>query len=299
MPFDFGTANKNQTTAIEITEGPALIIAGPGTGKTFTLVKRAVYLITEKNILPENIMIATFTEKAAKEIITRITNELININMNVNVNELYIGTIHSICLRLIKENLEFTRLKKYYRLLDEFEQLYFIFQNIKGFEGISNIDLFFAPTKSSWDKAETLVYYINAVAEELITQKELADHNNLAIQALSKIRTIYNDLLDDENALDFSSIQSIAYNLLIDNPAICKKLQEAIKYIMIDEYQDTNYVQEQIIFLLGKEHNNICVVGDDDQGLYRFRGATIRNILEFPQYFPKCAKITLSDNYRS
>ena len=119
MAFDFGTANGNQKQAILATEGPVLIIAGPGTGKTFTLVKRAVYLITEKEVKPENIMIATFTEKAAKEIITRISNELLRLNINVNINELYIGTIHSICLRLIKENLEFTRLKKNYRLLDD------------------------------------------------------------------------------------------------------------------------------------------------------------------------------------
>jgi len=299
MPFNFGTANKNQRTAIETTEGPVLIIAGPGTGKTFTLVKRAVYLITEKNIAPENIMITTFTEKAAKEIVTRITNELLEININVNVNELYIGTIHSICLRLIKENLEFTRLKKNYRLLDEFEQLYFVFQNIKNFDAIPDIDLFYDKLTRSWDKAELLTYYINAVTEELITEDELAIYDDLSIQTLSRIKTAYNDLLDDENALDFASIQSIAYKLLVENPEICQKIQETIKYIMIDEYQDTNYVQEQFIFLLGEKHSNICIVGDDDQGLYRFRGATIRNILEFPRKFPDCAKITLSENYRS
>ena len=120
MNFDFGNANTEQQKAIKQTDGPVLIIAGPGTGKTFTLVKRAVYLIVEKGVKPENILIATFTEKAAKELITRITNELIKLNITVNVNDLYIGTIHSICLRLIKENMEFTRLKKNYRLMDEF-----------------------------------------------------------------------------------------------------------------------------------------------------------------------------------
>ena len=299
MAFDFGTANENQKKAIQATEGPVLIIAGPGTGKTFTLVKRAVYLITEKQVKPENIMIATFTEKAAKEIITRITNELIKIDINVNVNELYIGTIHSICLRLIKENLEYTRLKKNYRLLDDFEQKYFIFQNIKAFDAIPNIELFYGNTTNSWHKAQALVYYINAVAEELVTVEELAAHPSIEIKTLGNIIKIYNELLDEENALDFSSIQSIAYNLLIDKPEICKKVQDAIKYIMIDEYQDTNYVQEQLVFLIGKCHNNICVVGDDDQGLYRFRGATIRNILEFPNKFSNCTKVTLAENYRS
>ena len=299
MAFDFGTANDNQKKAIQATEGPVLIIAGPGTGKTFTLVKRAVYLITEKNIKPENIMIATFTEKAAKEIITRITNELIKLSINVNVNELYIGTLHSICLRLIKENLEYTRLKKNYRLLDDFEQKYFIFQHIREFDSIPNVELFYGNTTSSWHKAQSLVYYINAVAEELVTVEELDTHSSLEIKTLGKIIKTYNELLDDENALDFSSIQSIAYNLLVSKPEICKKVQDDIKYIMIDEYQDTNYVQEQLVFLIGREHNNICVVGDDDQGLYRFRGATIRNILEFPEKFSDCEKITLSENYRS
>ncbi len=299
MAFDFGTANDNQKKAIQTTEGPVLIIAGPGTGKTFTLVRRAVYLITEKNVRPENIMIATFTEKAAKEIVTRITNELLKLEINVNVNELYIGTLHSICLRLIKENLEHTRLKRSYRLLDDFEQKYFIFQKIKEFEAIPNAELFYGNTKSSWKKAQELVYYINAVAEELVTEAELAAHPSTEIQTLGQIIKTYNELLDEENALDFSSIQSIAYNLLKDKPEICEKIQDDIQYIMIDEYQDTNYVQEQLVFLIGAEHNNICVVGDDDQGLYRFRGATIRNILEFPEKFSACEKITLSENYRS
>lgn len=104
MGFDFGNANDAQREAISTTEGPLLIIAGPGTGKTYTLVKRIVYLITEKNVLPEEIMIATFTEKAAKELVTRITNELYEIGIQINLNEMYIGTFHSICLRILKDH---------------------------------------------------------------------------------------------------------------------------------------------------------------------------------------------------
>jgi len=299
MPFDFGTANKSQKEAIQTTDGTVLIIAGPGTGKTFTLVKRAVFLITEKSIKPENIMIATFTEKAARELITRITNELIKLDITVNVNELYIGTFHSICLRLIKENLEYTRLKKSYRILDEFEQKYLIFQKIKQFDALPDIDILYGNIKSSWVKADELSYYINAIAEELVTTDELLAHNSREMTILAKVKSLYDELLSENNALDFSGIQSIAYTLLTENPDICKKIQDTVQYIMIDEYQDTNYVQEQLVFLIGKEHNNICVVGDDDQGLYRFRGATIRNILEFPDKFPSCIKITLNENYRS
>ena len=122
--FDFSKANDEQKEAITHTDGALLITAGPGTGKTFTLVQRAVYLIQEKNVSPEQIMIATFTEKAAKEIVTRITNELAERNISVDVNEMYIGTFHSICLRFIKDNLEYTDFKKNYRMLDSFDQQY-------------------------------------------------------------------------------------------------------------------------------------------------------------------------------
>ena len=122
--FDFGNANDGQRQAISTTEGPVLITAGPGTGKTYTLVQRAIYLIEERGVKPEDIFIATFTEKAAKELITRITNELASRNITVNVNEMYVGTFHSLCLRIIKDHLEYTRLKKNYRLLDTFDQQY-------------------------------------------------------------------------------------------------------------------------------------------------------------------------------
>lgn len=112
--FDFGNSNEGQRTAISSADGPVLIIAGPGTGKTYTLVQRTVYLIEECGVRPESIFIATFTEKAAKELITRITNELSERGISVNINEMYIGTFHSLCLRILKEHLEFTRLKKNY-----------------------------------------------------------------------------------------------------------------------------------------------------------------------------------------
>jgi len=297
--FDFGKANEIQKKAIQATDGPVLIIAGPGTGKTFTLVKRAIYLITEKNIAPEDILIATFTEKAAKELITRLSNELLDLNIEVNVNDLYIGTIHSICLRLIKEHLEFTRLKKNYRLIDDFEQKYLIYQHVKLFREISNSEIVIGDSASSWNTAENISYYVNSVAEELVDIDELSQSEDMGIKALSDIIKTYQAILKDENALDFSSIQCEAFDMLRNNSEICNELQEKIKYLMIDEYQDTNYVQEQLIMLLGDKYKNICVVGDDDQGLYRFRGATIRNILEFPQKFDNCQQFKLEENYRS
>lgn len=297
--FNFGNANTNQKEAIQTTDGPVLIIAGPGTGKTFTLVKRALYLIVEKHISPEDILIATFTEKAAKELITRLSNELISLDYNVNLNDMYVGTIHSICLRFIKEHLEYTSLKKDYRIIDDFEQKYLVYQHVKEFRDLPNSNLIFGEKTGGWTIAETVCYYANAVSEELVDLNELFLKGSEEVKVVADIIKKYRDILNLENALDFSSIQSVAYQMLLDNKEVCESLQNKIKYIMIDEYQDTNYVQEQLIVLLGKKHNNICVVGDDDQGLYRFRGATIRNILEFPDKFPDCKKFILNENYRS
>ena len=283
--FDFGNANDNQRDAISATEGPVLITAGPGTGKTFTLVQRAIYLIQECGVQPEQIMMATFTEKAAKELVTRITNELASRNIVVNVNDMYIGTFHSLCLRIIKEHLEFTRLKKNYRTLDAFDQSYIVFQKIDKFKKIENIDSIFPI--SNWKRAKEICTYVNTLLEELVDENDLKKDDNSDIRALGQVLEIYKGILEDNNLVDFASIQTEAYRLMKENPKILKEIQNKLKYIMIDEYQDTNYIQEQIVFLLAGEKQNICVVGDDDQGLYRFRGATIRNILEFPSKFPK------------
>ncbi|MDE5558447.1 MAG: ATP-dependent helicase [Ruminococcus sp.] len=298
--FDFLNANDEQKKAISHTSGPLLITAGPGTGKTFTLVQRAVYLIQEHHVAPEQIMIATFTEKAAKEIVTRITNELMERKISVNINEMYIGTFHSICLRFIKEHLEYTHIKKNYRMLDGFDQQYLIFQNINKFNSIPDIDTVFE-NQGAWKKASYISYLVNVLNEELVDVEALCRDSDLDIQLAGEIIKIYNSILDEQNMLDFSSIQTQAYFMLKNNPDILAEIQEKIQYIMIDEYQDTNYIQEQIVFLLTGEKQNIAVVGDDDQGLYRFRGATIRNILEFPQKFEegKCKKVSLVVNYRS
>lgn len=298
--YDFENANDGQQKAISTTEGPVLITAGPGTGKTFTLVQRAIYLIQECGVAPEQIFIATFTEKAAKELITRITNELAARSISVNVNEVYIGTFHSICLRIIKENIEFTRLKKNYRLLDSFDQQYLVFRSIYKFKNIENIETVM-PNGGSWIWANAICSYVNNLAEELVDVKAMSEDPDISIVVLSNIMTVYQSLLEDENLIDFSTIQTECYRLLTENPDILDRLRENIKYIMVDEYQDTNFIQEQIIFLLAGKRQNICVVGDDDQGLYRFRGATIRNILEFPSKFAEgeCKIIPLTVNYRS
>lgn len=298
--FDFGNANKGQREAIAAADGPVLITAGPGTGKTYTLVQRTIYLIEECGIKPESIFIATFTEKAAKELITRITNELSNRGIMANINEMYIGTFHSLCLRILKEHLEFTRLRRNYRLMDSFDQQYMVFQNIYRFRNIPEIEIAL-PNGGAWKQSAAICNYVNNLSEELVTPEELMADSNQSIAALGRVLKEYRDILTENNLMDFSSIQIEAYHLLCEQPDILEEMRSRITHIMVDEYQDTNYIQEQLVFLLAGEHKNICVVGDDDQGLYRFRGATIRNILEFPQKFNEgeCRIIPLVINYRS
>lgn len=291
--------NPAQREAVTTTEGPVLIIAGPGSGKTRTLVERIVHLI-QQGEEAESIMVATFTEKAAKELITRVSNRMLELNMKVNLNEMYIGTLHSIFLRFLEEHREFTRLKRSYRLLDQFDQKYFVFRNLEEYTSVEGADDLLGRS-SRWDKSEKIIGYIGKIAEECIDPEVLCAADEESIRAIGEFFKIYSSQLSDENALDFSTIQSEALYLLENNPQILQKLQEKIRYIMVDEYQDTNTIQERILLLLASSHQNICVVGDDDQGLYRFRGATIRNILEFQNNFPQglCKQITLSINYRS
>ena len=298
--FDFGNANEGQRKAIAAADGPVLITAGPGTGKTYTLVQRAIYLIEECGVKPESIFIATFTEKAAKELITRITNELSDRGIVANINEMYIGTFHSLCLRILKEHLEFTRLRRNYRLLDAFDQQYMVFQNIQRFRNIPEVEIAL-PNGGAWKQAEAICNYVNNLSEELVTPEELMSDSDLSIAALGRMLKEYRKILTEGNLMDFSSIQIEAYHLLQDNLEILDELRSKVTHIMVDEYQDTNFIQEQLVFLLAGERKNICVVGDDDQGLYRFRGATIRNILEFPQKFAdgECRIIPLVINYRS
>jgi DNA helicase-2/ATP-dependent DNA helicase PcrA len=293
--------SDSQLEAINSTEGPLLIIAGPGAGKTKTLVDRIVHLISKGN-KPEEIMVATFTEKAAKELITRVSNSILELDIKINLNEMYIGTLHSIFLRFLEEYREFTRLKRSYKLLDQFDQRYFIYNNIKEYLEVEDAELLLGDFRTpSWTKAEKLIGYINTVGEENLDVEILKASDDQGVKAIGHFYDIYSKQVEEDNSLDFSFIQTEAYNLLNNNPTVLANIQEKIKYIMVDEYQDTNTIQEKIILLLASKNNNLCVVGDDDQGLYRFRGATIRNILEFPLNFEKglCNQVTLTTNYRS
>jgi len=307
------TANPAQLQAITATEGPLLIIAGPGSGKTFTLVERTAYLVAERGVAPEAFFIATFTEKAARELLTRISNRLNALNIRLNLNEMALGTFHSICLRWLEEYREYTRLKHNFTMMEQFDQHYFLYQHIWDYRTIPDIELLLGKSASPWYQSETLLPWLNLVSEEALDPATLIAAPEPEVRALGAAYRLYQAQLTEANALDFSTIQYEALQLLQTHPDVLAALRAKIRYFMVDEYQDTNTIQELLLRLLtgldspsaapGAARNlpNLCVVGDDDQGLYRFRGATIRNILQFKDHFPPgaCAQVTLTTNYRS
>ncbi|MEM1095305.1 MAG: ATP-dependent DNA helicase [Bacteroidota bacterium] len=298
--------NPSQQAAVEQTEGPLLIIAGPGSGKTFTLVERVVALV-QSGVPAEAIMVSTFTEKAAAELVTRVSSRLTSLGVSVNLNEMYIGTLHSICLRILDDYRERTRLRRSYTLYDQFDQQYMLYRSMKLYSQVEEAEeLLGSPQTSRWRRAMALARWVNTVAEELLDVEQLKASNSAEARALGRLAELYWTALEADNALDFSTIQLETYHLLDQHPDVQLALREKIRYLMVDEYQDTNTVQEAIVLMLagardGLPAPNVCVVGDDDQGLYRFRGATIRNILEYPTNFKAgvCRSVKLETNYRS
>ena len=254
------TPNPEQQEAIHLTEGPLLIIAGPGSGKTFTLVERIYYLISKKGIQPENLFVSTFTEKAAAELITRISSRLAAGNISVNLNEMYIGTFHSICLRILEENREFTRLTRNFTLMDQFDQQYFIYQRGREYQELDGIEHIIGNSRiTSWLGAERLMTRMNKVSEEALALEVLINAPEPEVQALGRCYQQYQTQLEEENCLDFSTIQVEALRLLEEHEQILDDIRTKIQYFMIDEYQDTNTIQERILFFTGRtELQSLC-----------------------------------------
>jgi DNA helicase-2/ATP-dependent DNA helicase PcrA len=295
----FPTLNLDQKKAIIHTEGPLLIIAGPGTGKTLVLILRTLYLILSKKAKPSEIILTTFTEKAAFELRDRISQIAKMLNLKLPLYEIKIGTLHGICNEIITDYLIYTPLKNNYIILDDLTQFFFIYENFDSIIGNPENDKYCGRWKSKWTTIKNIVPFFNKISEELINTRELIDSDNLFVKKLGNCYNEYRKLLIKNNKIDFANLQSLVHEIL-HKPEVSKKVKSKIKYLMIDEYQDTNYIQEQIILFLSKPKNNICVVGDEDQSIYRFRGATVRNILEFPKHFKQqISTIKLLFNYRS
>lgn len=294
--------NPAQERAIRATEGPLLIIAGPGSGKTQVLILRTLYLLLIKRVPPENILLCTFTEKAARQLKERVKFNLIKTKKKeIDSAKMTIGTINSICNSIVIDNINYTNFGKNYDVLEELTQPLFLYENFNAIFGEEVNGKYAGHWSTKWTAIKGIIPYLNKITEERIKVDKLKRSNDLFVKQLARCYENYCQELRKENRIDFSHQQSEVLDLLLKKEAkeIGKKLRQKYKYIMVDEYQDTNYVQEQIMIELAKPQNNICVVGDDDQSLYRFRGATVRNIIEFEKHFNRCSKVKLEINYRS
>jgi len=297
--------NSKQREAVTHVAGPVLVIAGPGSGKTHTLVRRTLYLIEQNLAKPEEIVLCTFTEKAALELRDRVRNEAAKLGITNDMSGLIVGTIHGIANEFLDKYRDKTPLGNNFVVLDDLTKSLFMNDNLEdlvnGFASerdFAGRQTFFDKWNSKWSAIKGLQGYFSRIAEEMIDVDSLKKVDSELVASIAIAYETYKSLLLEKNSVDFEHLQIFFYELLA-NTTEGKRVLESVKYVMVDEYQDTNYVQEQLVFKLASQTSNICVVGDEDQSLYRFRGATVRNILEFPSRFANCHEIVLNVNYRS
>lgn len=280
--------NTEQQRAVECTEGPLLILAGAGSGKTKTLTHRIAYIIATGKATPYNILAVTFTNKAAREMRERVA-QLLGQSADNRSFMPFMGTFHSICVRLLRQDGEHIGIPKNFVIFDEADRLAAVKQACKT----AMIDEKSYPPR-------TLASIISNAKNELLTPQDyLGVASGPTQRAAAQIFPLYQKTLKDNNALDFDDLISRTVNLLQAQTTIRRKWQEQFKYIMIDEYQDTNAAQYKLVKLLTNINNNIVVVGDDFQSIYSWRGADFRNILNFEKDYPNATIIKLEQNYRS
>jgi DNA helicase-2/ATP-dependent DNA helicase PcrA len=287
-----------QLEAIALIEGPVLIIAGPGSGKTLVLVMRALNILLQGLAEPREILVCTFTEKAAFELRDRISAAAKRLNYSGDLSDLLVGTIHGLCNEFLMTHRHRTPLGNNYEVLNELTQLLFLFDNFDTIIGPEVDGKYLTRWTTRWTAIESARSYFDKITEELINLRELAGSPDPFVRAIGTAYLAYESTLFEKNCIDFAHQQKLFYQLLQD-PMVNETITSCIKYVMVDEYQDTNYVQEQLLLQLARPNDNICVVGDEDQSMYRFRGATVRNILEFQKNFATCKVVKLTINYRS
>jgi DNA helicase-2/ATP-dependent DNA helicase PcrA len=280
--------NPEQRRAVETTEGPLLIQAGAGSGKTKTLTHRIAYLIATNRATPYNILAVTFTNKAAKEMRGRVGMLLGQSSDNRSFMP-YMGTFHSICVRLLRQDGEHIGIPRSYVIFDETDRLAAVKQVSKRL----HIDEKAFPPR-------TIASLISSAKNDLIGPEEYSNTaGSPAQKATAEVYPGYQRALRDAAALDFDDLINKTVELLQKNPEIRAKWQQQFKYVMIDEYQDTNAAQYKLVNMLTNADRNIAVVGDDWQSIYSWRGADFRNILNFERDFKDCTVIKLEQNYRS
>ena len=277
--------NPVQKEAASCTEGPLLILAGAGSGKTRVLTHRIAYLIEEKGVNPWNIMAITFTNKAAQEMRDRVDRLV-----EFGAESIWVATFHSSCVRILRRYIDRLGYDNHFTIYDTDDQKSVIRKAVK------ELDL-----DPKQYREGPLLGVISAAKNEMIEPQDFETQagGDFRICQEAKIYKAYQKTLIDNNAVDFDDLLLLTVRLLRENRDILEAYQERLRYIMVDEYQDTNSVQFELIRLLSGKYHNLCVVGDDDQSIYKFRGADITNILSFEETFPGAKVVKLEQNYRS
>lgn len=276
--------NDKQYEAVSSTDGPCLVIAGAGSGKTKVLTHKIAYLIEEKNVKPWEILAITFTNKAANEMKIRVENLV-----SEAVKDIWMGTFHSICVRILRRQIDKLGFDTSFVIFDTSDQKTLVKKIIKE----QNLD-----DKLYSDKS--VIYEISNAKNEMLDPDQYSAkvRGDFRKEKIAELYEIYQKRLKENNAIDFDDIINFTIKILMDNPDLLEYYSEKFKYILVDEYQDTNKSQFTLITLLASKYGNITVVGDNDQGIYSFRGADITNILNFEKDFPGTKIIKLEQNYR-
>ena len=281
----YDTLNKPQKEAVFHTEGPLLILAGAGSGKTRVLTHRIAYLIEEKGVNPWNILAITFTNKAAEEMRQRVDSLV-----GIGAESIWVSTFHSMCVRILRRYIDRLGYDNRFTIYDTDDQKTLMKEVCRK----TDID-----TKRF--KERMLLSVISSAKNEMILPEEfeLNAGGDFVQLKIAKVYKEYEAQMRANNALDFDDLLVKTVQLLETQPDVRENYQERFRYIMVDEYQDTNTVQFRLVSLLAGKYRNLCVVGDDDQPIYKFRGANIRNILDFEKEFSDAKVIKLEQNYRS
>jgi DNA helicase-2/ATP-dependent DNA helicase PcrA len=275
--------NDAQQDAVECVDGPLLILAGAGSGKTRVITHRIAHLIEEKHAAPWEILALTFTNKAAEEMRTRIA-QLVG-----TIPGMWASTFHAAAVRMIRENAAHLGLTSSFVIYDSADQQTVV-RNI-----MKDMDL-----DDTRFKPRGMLAAISRAKNEMTDEDRFEEEaDNYHSRTVAKIYSRYQERLRKNNALDFDDLLLYVVRLLTDHPEVLRRYQEKFRYILVDEYQDTNRVQYEIVRLLAGTHRNLCVVGDDDQSIYQFRGADLRNILDFERDWPDAKVVKLEENYRS